>query len=235
MATLYRVEILGGNAIGNRVRVARTGAMVYANTSGRMGGTLCAGEWEADAPPTVALFADEHTASEVAVAALWNGQRYAVRAARGREKARGAIIDVQPGDVLHSASSDDPVTVSRPAHRPRRDPVAARVNLVVRVHPHTRLRLAAEAQRTGESQGQIVDRAAEHLDILADRSAWLMLGRAFGEAGEVLPDAICRVGGAIKAAAEDGHRIGRMAIEIGIGRLGDAAPVLPVNPACPVR
>ena len=49
------------------------------------------------------------------------------------------------------------------AHRPRRDPSAARVNLVVRVHPDTRARLAAEARRTGESQGQVVDRLAHDL------------------------------------------------------------------------
>lgn len=54
--------------------------------------------------------------------------------------------------------------LSRPAHRPRRDPGAARVNLVVRVHPDTRLRLAAEAQRTGESQGQVIDRLVQSLD-----------------------------------------------------------------------
>lgn len=53
---------------------------------------------------------------------------------------------------------------TRPAHRPRRDPGAARVNLVVRVHPDTRLRLAAEAQRTGESQGQVIDRLVQGLD-----------------------------------------------------------------------
>lgn len=54
---------------------------------------------------------------------------------------------------------------ARPAHRPRRDPAAARINLVVRVHPDTRSRIAAEARRTGESQGQVVDRLASALPL----------------------------------------------------------------------
>ena len=88
-----------------------------------------------------------------------------------RRSADGPWQDVASGDLrmvlaaptelarwLCAAMSDD-----RPAHRPRRDPSAARVNLVVRVHPDTRARLAAEARRTGESQGQVVDRLAHDL------------------------------------------------------------------------
>jgi hypothetical protein len=51
----------------------------------------------------------------------------------------------------------------RPAHRPRRDPGAARVMLALRVHPETRARLAAESQRTDESQGQVIDRLVQGL------------------------------------------------------------------------
>lgn len=51
----------------------------------------------------------------------------------------------------------------RPAHRPRRDPTAARVMLALRVHPDTRSRLACEAQRSGESQGQVIDRLVRGL------------------------------------------------------------------------
>lgn len=53
--------------------------------------------------------------------------------------------------------------VKRAAHRPRRDPAAARVNLVVRVHPGTRAAIDAEARRSGESAGQVVDRIARAL------------------------------------------------------------------------
>lgn len=51
----------------------------------------------------------------------------------------------------------------RPAHRPRQDPAAARVNLHVRVHPSTRAAIDAEAKRSGESAGQVVDRIARAL------------------------------------------------------------------------
>lgn len=46
----------------------------------------------------------------------------------------------------------------RPAHRPRRDPAAARVAKGYRLHPTTADRIAAESRRTGESQGQVIDR-----------------------------------------------------------------------------
>lgn len=46
----------------------------------------------------------------------------------------------------------------RPAHRPRRDPLAARVTKSYRVHPDTARKIAEESARTGESQGQVVDR-----------------------------------------------------------------------------
>ncbi len=48
--------------------------------------------------------------------------------------------------------------VVRPAHRPRRDPSAARVVRSYRLHPDTAARIVAESRRTGESQGQVIDR-----------------------------------------------------------------------------
>ena len=50
-----------------------------------------------------------------------------------------------------------PTPDPRPAHRPRRDPGAARVPLAVRVHPDTRAKIEALARAMGVSQGQIVD------------------------------------------------------------------------------
>ncbi len=44
------------------------------------------------------------------------------------------------------------------AHRPRRDPSVARVTRSYSVHPDTVARIAAEAERSGESAGQVVDR-----------------------------------------------------------------------------
>lgn len=50
------------------------------------------------------------------------------------------------------------VMEAAPAHRPRRDPSAARVNLIVRVHPDTRKLLAEISSNSKESQGQVIDR-----------------------------------------------------------------------------
>lgn len=58
--------------------------------------------------------------------------------------------DAQELDLLQSGW--------RPAHRPRRDPAAARVVRAYRVHPDTADRIVAESKRTGESQGQVIDR-----------------------------------------------------------------------------
>lgn len=52
------------------------------------------------------------------------------------------------------------------AHRPRQDPAVARVNLHVRVHPDTRAAIDAEAKRSGESAGQVVDRQRREADLL---------------------------------------------------------------------
>jgi hypothetical protein len=50
-----------------------------------------------------------------------------------------------------------------PTHRPRRDPAAARVNLVCRVHPDTRARFDAARAKTGEGLGELLDRLAAAL------------------------------------------------------------------------
>lgn len=52
----------------------------------------------------------------------------------------------------------------RPAHRPRRDPSAARVGLACRVHPDTRKRLDYIRAKSGEGIGELIDRLAKTLD-----------------------------------------------------------------------
>jgi hypothetical protein len=54
---------------------------------------------------------------------------------------------------------------SLPAHRPRRDPAAARVNLVCRVHPDTRARFDAFRQLTGQGLGELLDTLANALPL----------------------------------------------------------------------
>lgn len=68
---------------------------------------------------------------------------------------------------LHGAipSMELTCSVARPARRPRLDPTAARVNKTLRAHPNTWLRLDAEAKRTGESTGQVLDRLAASLPL----------------------------------------------------------------------
>ena len=48
--------------------------------------------------------------------------------------------------------------MTRPAHRPQRDPLHARVSRSYHVHPRTAAAIAAEAKRAEESQGQVLDR-----------------------------------------------------------------------------
>jgi hypothetical protein len=73
-----------------------------------------------------------------------------------------------------------------PAHRPRRDPSAARVVKSYRLHPDTAAKIEAEAKRTGESQGQIVDRLAADIgsdSVTADnRNLRAEMARAWKEA-----------------------------------------------------
>jgi hypothetical protein len=51
----------------------------------------------------------------------------------------------------------------RPAHRPRKDPCAARVRYSYRLHPDTISKINDEAKRSGESAGQVIDRLAATL------------------------------------------------------------------------
>lgn len=53
--------------------------------------------------------------------------------------------------------------ITRPAHRPRQDPTAARVSRGFRVRPSTLAMIDSEAKRTGESAGQVIDRLAARL------------------------------------------------------------------------
>ena len=53
--------------------------------------------------------------------------------------------------------------IPRPAHRPRRDPSAARQTKCLRLHPATIARLDAEAKRAGTGVGVVVDRLAATL------------------------------------------------------------------------
>jgi hypothetical protein len=46
----------------------------------------------------------------------------------------------------------------RPAHRPRRDPAAARVTICARVAAETQRRLAEHRRQTGEGLGTLIDR-----------------------------------------------------------------------------
>lgn len=92
-----------------------------------------------------------------------------------------SVYDRQTGRHITWTSRDDngPMTTRRvrsalalmagsdgwalPAHRPRRDPSAARVVRSYRLHPGTIARVDAEAKRTGESAGQVIDRLAAGL------------------------------------------------------------------------
>lgn len=55
------------------------------------------------------------------------------------------------------------MTTTKPAHRPRRDPAAARTTKTLRCHPDTWARIEAEARRTKDGCGQVVDRLAASL------------------------------------------------------------------------
>jgi len=66
--------------------------------------------------------------------------------------------------ALPSGYKDDRIDIVRPAHRPRRDPAAARVVRSYRLHPATITKLDAEAKRSGESAGQVIDRLVQGLD-----------------------------------------------------------------------
>jgi len=165
---LYLVEVRGANGSPARIgkwpegiRVFTEGrtewcpATVYPHdipddaTSAQRDAHPRADYWTPDGKShrRVALFTSAR-AAEMAVAdgELWNGQTYRVRAARGEQLREGVVID----------SYQAP-------HRPRRDPTAARVSRGMRCHPDTWQRIDAEAKRTGESAGQVIDRLAQTL------------------------------------------------------------------------
>jgi len=53
--------------------------------------------------------------------------------------------------------------MTRPPHRPRRDPKCVRITRSYRIHPRTAAAIADEADRAEESQGQVIDRLAERI------------------------------------------------------------------------
>lgn len=69
----------------------------------------------------------------------------------------GAIPMDVPSPVIGAGIMTAPV---RPAHRPRLDPTMTRVVRSYRLNPKTIAAIDAEAKRTGESAGQVVDRLA---------------------------------------------------------------------------
>jgi len=88
-----------------------------------------------------------------------------------RRSGRGRWADVPPAMLreLMAAPTDlaawlreqlAPAPAPRAAHRPRKDPAAARVTASYRIHPQTRQAIIAEAAETGESQGEVLDRWA---------------------------------------------------------------------------
>lgn len=160
---LYLIEIVGSNGSGNRTLITRDGkplAELGCSTSGQAGGTM---RVDSSTGPAIALFRSEFLAREVALASLWNGQRFRVKAARGNAKESGSIVEVLSGDVLNSRSADRAVVVGNPPHRPRRDPNAARAIRSYRLHPDTIAKIDAESKRAGESAGQVIDRLASTL------------------------------------------------------------------------
>lgn len=70
----------------------------------------------------------------------------------------GRAVNRKDADRMARRVSRGLPPIALPAHRPRRDPSAARVVRSYRLHPDTAARIVAEAQRTGESQGQVIDR-----------------------------------------------------------------------------
>lgn len=114
-----------------------------------------------DAPPGAAVLAK--------VDGLWQAARVPLPRPTKRQhrSTRKPPEHVEPVPSVKDKPTQHQPT--RPPHRPRRDPAAVRVNLVVRVHPMTRVRLADEAARTGESQGQVVDRLAEQIETSSRR------------------------------------------------------------------
>lgn len=88
----YVVEILGGNgcisyafgASNNMARLSSAGGVVYLEPDYF--------RFEDHSNSFVALFDDREFANEVGYACCWNGQRYHVKAARGRVRNEGRVV-----------------------------------------------------------------------------------------------------------------------------------------------
>jgi hypothetical protein len=154
---MYYIEILGSFSVPNRITVLRNGeqiAEVYCMTVGQ-DATIMRGPNRNLVQ--AALFADEHVANEVGKAAILGNQKFRVRKASGKILDGGEPIDVRPKDQLTGMKKDD-MTVENYPYRARMDPSVLRVIKSYSVHPSTAERIALEAQLSGESHGQVLDR-----------------------------------------------------------------------------
>jgi len=160
---LYLVEVHGAN--GSPAQIGKYGEEVRAHTSGRtewcaavvfayVGARAPYAAADGSERRRVALFSSRR-AAEIAVAdgEIWNDQTYRIRAARGEQLREGVVI----------SSYQAPC-------RPRRDPTAARTTKTLRCHPDTWARIEAEASRTKDGSGLVVDRLAAILPLPATTS-----------------------------------------------------------------
>jgi hypothetical protein len=152
----YYIEIIGHNRSPNAVAIVRDGAEITDVHCHAVGDSATIMRAPNRRLVQAALFADEHLATEVAKAAIWNGQKFRVIEARGEIAKGGVLIDVRPQDFLVSRSQK--IEVVKHPYRPRQDFAAIRVVKSYSIHPSTAERIASEAQITGESQGQVLDR-----------------------------------------------------------------------------
>lgn len=88
-----------------------------------------------------------------------------------RRSGRGPWEIVSPSDLRMALAAPTELASwlrdamgTRPAHRPRLDPSAARVSRGFRCRPETFAKIDAEAKRSGESAGQVIDRLAQTLN-----------------------------------------------------------------------
>jgi hypothetical protein len=92
----------------------------------------------------------------------------------------------------HDYNLDQSDQTKRPAHRPRQDPAASRINLRVRIHPETHLAIDASAKRTGKSAGQTIDQMAMNYDRMTPiakaivEPALMEAKHALEEAGRII-------------------------------------------------
>jgi hypothetical protein len=111
---------------------------------------------------------------------------------------------IHDGSCGALAHGDQSVVVVRPPHRPRLDPAATRVVRSYRLNPRTIAAIDAEAKRTGESAGQVVDRLALGLGVIQvpDGKAYPRC-RCGGESrpADRVPAFLCQKCGALFAPA----------------------------------